>query len=293
MMALFAVGLVGGGLTISGMHRAGAYPAPVPEKSKQGDATKTLPVGKGSSVARREEEKSLRETIRAYCDAFNQGDLETILAFWTEDAEHVDEFGKVLRGREALRSLLKRSLSQYKGSKLTIKVDSLRFIRHDVISEQGSVFMTAPDGAVEPGRYCALWVKQVGKWLISSVRDLPDPAPDDQPAAARLKSLAWMVGEWEEKGAKSEVRMTCKWGPNQTFLIQDFTVRRADGTELTSTQRIGWDAPRNRFARGCSTRRAASARTTGRARQHLGAEVRRRPARWPSSHVARPVEVHR
>jgi hypothetical protein len=36
--------------------------------------------------------------------------------------------------------------------------------------------------------------------------------------------------------------MSVRWGPNQTYLIQRFTTKQADGKEIQTTQRIGWDA---------------------------------------------------
>jgi hypothetical protein len=100
--------------------------------------------------------------------------------------------------------------------------------------------MTSPEGAVEPGRYAAVWVKQGGKWLINCLRDLPEAQGDEPAAAGKLKPLAWMVGEWEARDG--EVRMRCRWLPNQAFLMQEFTASRKDGEEFRATQIIGWDA---------------------------------------------------
>ena len=169
------------------------------------------------------------------------------MAGWSEDAEYTNEAGKTYRGRDAVRTLLKKSLADCKGSKQSIHVGRLRFIKPDVVSEEGTVTMTTPEGVVEPARYVALWVKQGNKWLLSSVRDLPAVEDGNVPAAcAKLKPLAWMVGEWDDKEGKGEVHMSCKWGPNQTFLIQHFTVRHDNGKDLSATQWIGWDAHNSR-----------------------------------------------
>src|SRR5262249_7257469 len=82
---------------------------------------------------------------------------------------------------------------------------------------------------------------QGGKWLLSQVRDLPSPEDDDKPpAAAQLKQLAWLVGDWE--GKSGGVKMTCKWGAGQAFLVQDYTTKQADGKEYVVTQFVGYDA---------------------------------------------------
>jgi len=246
--ALLVAALILGGLTLLGTYRAGAYPGEGPDDTKQAGGNKPRPAGTLPSAGRREEEQRLRKTIQAYCDAFNKNDLDGLMACWTEDAEYTNEAGKAYRGREMLRTLLKRALSDHKGSKQTIEVRSVRFIRPEVAVEEGRVIMTSPEGTTAPGRYSAVWVKQNGKWLVSCVRDLPEPVDEEKPAAARkLEALAWMIGEWRNKAGKDDVRMTCKWAPNQSFLLQEFTGTRADGKEVAATQRIGWDPHNQRI----------------------------------------------
>ena len=41
--------------------------------------------------------------------------------------------------------------------------------------------------------------------------------------------------------------MSVRWGPNQTYLIQRFTVKQADGKEIQTTQFIGWDPREERL----------------------------------------------
>src|SRR5262245_14258630 len=104
--------------------------------------------------------------------------------------------------------------------------------------------MRATDGSVQAGTYLAVWVKQGGKWLLSNVRDLPGSEEDEDdkaPSYARLKSLAWLVGEWTSK--RGDVKLSCKWAPNQSFIIQEYTVKQAAGKVLSLTQWIGWDGP--------------------------------------------------
>lgn len=46
------------------------------------------------------------QTIRAYFDAFNQGDAEAMLALVTEDVEHHPNQGEVRHGRDAFAAFL-------------------------------------------------------------------------------------------------------------------------------------------------------------------------------------------
>ncbi len=236
--ALLAVLLGLLALMQSGTVRVGAYQ----EVDRTTLADKPKPAGKVTPTARRAEEKELHKTAGAYSQAYNKGDLDTLAGFWTEDAEFIRESGKTYKGREAIRSLLKASLAENKGNKQSMRAASLHFVKPDVVAAEGLVTLTTPDGEVDTGRYAALWVKQGGKWLINSLRDLPDTTDEDRPTATiRLKQLAWLVGEWQERDAKGRVTMSVRWGPNQTFLIQRFTVKQADGKEIQTTQHIGWD----------------------------------------------------
>ena len=92
--------------------------------------------------------------------------------------------------------------------------------------------------------YTVLYVKRDGRWLISSVREEPDPLvrPHD-----RLKDLEWMVGEWVDEGPDSVVRVNCRWSEDENFLIRSFTVKRQGKPVMTVTQRIGWDPLARQF----------------------------------------------
>jgi uncharacterized protein (TIGR02246 family) len=189
------------------------------------------------------EQKAIRKVIDSFTAAYNKGDLDGLMASWTEDAEFASETGKVYRGKAQVRVLLKKSLASNKGAKESIRTQSIRFIKPDVAIEDGVVTLTSPDGAVDSGPYESVWVKQDGRWYISRVRDLPDRADDGRPVAyQKLKPLAWMVGEWVDKDAKDEVAMTCRWSPGQTFLYQEYPIKQSDGKIGYVWLRIGWDA---------------------------------------------------
>jgi uncharacterized protein (TIGR02246 family) len=232
-------------LMLPGTIRVGAYQ----KEDKTRADEKPKPGGKETPAARRADETTLRKTGAAFAKAFNAADLDALVGFWTDDAEFIRESGKTYNGREAIRSLLKAALAENKGSKQSVKATAVRFIKPDVASVDGEVTVTTPEGESDTGRYTSVWVKQGGKWRIRSMRDLPESLDEDKPlATARLQQLAWLVGEWQEKAAKPQVTMSVRWGPNQTFLIQRFTIKQADGTEIRTTQRIGWD-PREEMIR--------------------------------------------
>ncbi len=189
------------------------------------------------------EQKAIRARIDAFSAAYNKGDLDGVMAPWTDDAEFINEAGKSFRGKERIRVLLKKALANTKGAKQTITVRSLRFVKPDVAIEIGDASLDRKDGGNDIGKYEAVWLKLDGEWYMNRVRDLPDASEDEQPpAVTKLKALEWLVGEWVDKDGKGDVTLTCTWAPGQTFLLQEFTVKREGGKVLTVRQRIGYDA---------------------------------------------------
>src|SRR5262249_1414628 len=148
--------------------------------TREDDKTeKPRPAGR----AGKDEEAAIRKQAQAFSDAYNKGDLDALVALWTQDAEFVREDGKVIRGRAAIRDMLETGIKALKGHKQRIQVGSIRFVRPEVAIEEGLAFMRAPDGSVQSGPYLAVWVKQGGKWLLSSVRDLPGTDEDEDDKA--------------------------------------------------------------------------------------------------------------
>jgi uncharacterized protein (TIGR02246 family) len=233
--------LLAGGVVATRVPRPAAEAGQdVKRHARVGDAPRR--VARLSPEAARAEEQAIRKSVAAFTAAFNKADLDHLLSAWTGDAEFLSGSGHVYRGKAQLRTLLEKALARHKGSKQTVKVTSIRFIKPDVALEEGVVTLTSQEGAVDSGHYESLWVKAEGKWYLSRVRDLPEAMTEDRPIAYhKLGPLSWMVGEWVDKDGVGDVKLSCKWGPGQTSILQEFTVKRAGGKLLHVTQRIGWD----------------------------------------------------
>jgi conserved hypothetical protein len=113
----------------------------------------------GAADAPKNEEQAIRSAMQAYEAAFNKGDLDAVMAFWTPDAEFISDDGKATRGRDAIAAQTKRSFTEHKG--LTIKLinKSIRFPKPDVALQDGIVTMTAQDKSADTGPYTAVWAK--------------------------------------------------------------------------------------------------------------------------------------
>jgi len=195
-----------------------------------------------TSVRSPEDEAAIRKSADGYAAAFNKGDIDSIMAHWAADADFMDEAGKLHRGKDAIAALFKKGITNLKGHKLALKVVNLRLIRPDVALEDGMTVLSAPDGSSTAGRYAAVWTKTGGKWLLSSVRDLPNEAVADAGNQARLKELEWLVGDWQPEDKAGVVTVSCKWVLNKNYLQLDFTVKTKDGESLTVQQMVGYDA---------------------------------------------------
>lgn len=195
----------------------------------------------------KDDEQTIRKSAEAYSAAYNKGDVEGIMAQWSADAEYVDEAGKVTRGRAAIAANMKKSIEAHKGYKLKLTVQSLRFLKPDVALEDGLASLIHGHGSAETGRYLAVWTKTDGKWLLSSVRDLGGDGDTTTGAhQQRLKQLDWLVGDWEFHGKDIEVHISCRWAENQSFLLQEYSVKHADHV-FSMSQRIGWDPTRGQL----------------------------------------------
>jgi uncharacterized protein (TIGR02246 family) len=198
--------------------------------------------GRQGTPPRREDEQTIRKLAAAYAEAFNKGDLKGLTEVWAADGEYVDESGKTTQGREALAAHIRKALANRQDRKLKIQVRLVRFLKPDVALEEGTTELVDPDGQADKDRYLAIWVKNDGQWLLKSVRDLPASVDAEPPSPyERLKELDWLVGDWVGGEKPDEVTVTCRWAEGRSFLLQEFKVKRPDGTVFVASQRIGWD----------------------------------------------------
>jgi len=188
-------------------------------------------------------EQTIRETVAAFADAFNKGDMAAFSQLWAPDAEYINEAGTATHGREAIATLFKRYLEAHKGARISLKVTSIRPLSENVALQDGTSALHESGGTTDEGRYAAIWVKTDGKWRLRSARDLPSDSSNAS-ASSPLKELKWLVGNWEaEKGALNlSVRQTL----NQSFLAVDYKIKAGDG-EMTVMQLVGFDPLTNQI----------------------------------------------
>jgi uncharacterized protein (TIGR02246 family) len=198
-----------------------------------------IAVGLGQTRAE-DEKRAIQAAVDAYTAAFNKRNLDSLLAYFAADADYLDQEGKQHTGKADLADFFKRSLDDLKGQKLKTTITSLHFVRPDVAIADGKVDFTAPDGASDSGRFTAVWTKTDGKWLLSSVHDLPEP-PAASEDAAQLQQLGWLVGDWTHEDPTFSVQVSGRWTLNKRFLLVEYIAKGKGNDDLTVMQYFGWD----------------------------------------------------
>jgi uncharacterized protein (TIGR02246 family) len=185
----------------------------------------------------------IRKVNADYAAAMTAGEIDAIMAFWAADADYIDEAGKQTSGNDKIAALFKKAAPESKGSKVNMRIHSLRFLRPEICLEDGTVERTMPTGTKETNRFAIVWTKTGGKWQISSVRDLPTDVTDlPSVAAAHLSDLGWLVGEWVDDSPKADVNVKVAWGTNKAFLLMEYVIKRDGADPLEVNVRVGWDA---------------------------------------------------
>jgi uncharacterized protein (TIGR02246 family) len=199
-----------------------------------------------AQTSTKQDEDAIRQCATKYADAFNKGDLDTLVSMYTKDAIYDDGDGVVITGREEIRKKLKENFDESPGAKMTLDIKAIRFARGRGI-ETGMATITPTKGDPETVPYRATHQKQPdGKWLMSSVG--PDAPGDDAAGAGPLADLTWMLGSWKDAEADLDITCDCSWTANHHFLLRSFVMHDKDAPEMKITEVIGWD-PVNRTVR--------------------------------------------
>ena len=183
---------------------------------------------------------AIEKAVQSYTAAFNNSDAEALAAHWGPEAVYVNpRTGRQVEGREAIATEFEALLQERNDTKLSVDVESIRFLSPTVAVEQGKAVLVSPDGKPEENLYTAIHVKRDGKWLLDRISE------EDTPVVLsnyeRIKELEWMIGSWVDGDNQDRVETTCKWTRNRNFITRSFTVAVQDRIEMAGMQIIGWD----------------------------------------------------
>lgn len=195
-------------------------------------------VGTGQA-ADKPDASAIRDSAKAYVEAFDAGDAKAVAAMFTEDASLVDESGQPIKGREAIEKAYREHFRRNPGIRVNVEVTSIDFPADTVAVEDGITSSVTKLGVWSgPTRYTAVHVLSDGKWPMSNVHELPVPeVADENP----LADLQWLVGKWRNKTDKTTIRTEIKWLTGGRFLQRDFKVDEDGVTTRSGVQIIGWN----------------------------------------------------
>lgn len=186
------------------------------------------------------DESGLRKRAEEFAAAFDKGDAKAVVAFFTEDADYVDQVGHAVKGRKQLEKMYAKIFDGQKGSKLAITVTASKLVKPELAIEDGITAVSPADGGVPSvARFSAILVKQDGQWFLESVRDSVAHPPSDH---EHLEDLEWLVGDWAAGAEKGEsTRASYSWAENQNFLTSTFAVMVNGVPVAGGTQWIAYD----------------------------------------------------
>src|SRR3954469_14307630 len=82
-------------------------------------------------------EDAIRKSAKDFTDAYDHADAAAIAAQWTKDGEY--SIGRdTVKGRDAIAKLYTGFFKVHAGSKMTVKIDSIRVLAPTVALEKGT-----------------------------------------------------------------------------------------------------------------------------------------------------------
>ena len=230
--------VVGGLLALTGRAVAADDSTP---SGKSSSAAKADPL---KTAASEKQEAAIRELVAAFVKAYNAHDTKALVELFLPEAQIVNLDDKTIQGRGEIEDLFAGVFAESPETKIEVAIDSIRFIGTALAIETGSTkTIRAAGDSVERGRYIVLHVLRDGKWSMGLVRDMPvEPTHREH-----LQSMTWLVGDWIDESREGVVRTSCRWSDNNSFLLQEITVRQSGRDTMKISQRIGWDPLTKRF----------------------------------------------
>lgn len=182
-----------------------------------------------------DDEAAIRQAVKSYVAAFNEGDAEALAAMWSLDAVYENPFsGDQVVGREAIEQQFVGIFAEQEGVKLQATTDAIQFVSPGVAVEHGTATVIHADQEPAESAYTAIYVKRDGQWLLDRVTE--EDVPVVRSNYEHLQDLQWMIGTWVDQDEQARVETTCQWTKNRNFMTRTFTLAVRDRTEIAGMQ---------------------------------------------------------
>ena len=183
--------------------------------------------GQQAAGGKDKDQEAIQQSSKAFARAFARGDAKALAALWTEQGEHHDADGTLVRGRAALEKAFRTLFEENPKAKIEVLTESIRFLGPDLAIEEGILRReSAPNELASTTLYSAIHHREGAGWKVAVSREWG--AGED-----RLEDLAWLVGKWQGKVKDEETTLTIAKDPKKPLLVGKFT-RKAKGKVVGS-----------------------------------------------------------
>jgi uncharacterized protein (TIGR02246 family) len=125
-------------------------------------------------INRNLDQQLIRKTEASYDSAWQQGNIESLMVCFTDDAILISPRGDTASGKEQIRKLFTDFLGREgKSTKHTSRITRISFVTDDVAVVDGEAFIEGAENlsaAVVHHRFIDVLVRKGNTWLISQIR---------------------------------------------------------------------------------------------------------------------------
>lgn len=187
------------------------------------------------------DEKSIRNLVQSYQEAYNQQDAAKLTAQWSSDVTYINPVtGESAKGREAIEKLFREKFARGEKRHLEITIKNITFPDVDEAIEKGVMKMTLDDQPEQQIAYQADYVRENGKWLVKAIKEIELQEPSSH--FEQLQDLAWMVGKWEDSDDNVDILFDNQWDKYKNFITQHFKMKIYGQDDIEGKQIIAWDS---------------------------------------------------
>ncbi len=189
-----------------------------------------------------ENDDAVRSILMGLEQAFTSKSAENAGAFFSDDAQFIDQAGDEIRGRKALQERFDQLFKSASKPVIGIHPQQVTFLAENVVLVTGEVSHKHDGDFAPASRFSMVMVKQEKRWLI---KEITETAIQSAQSESHLQELSWLIGHWLVEKTDAGVELSVEWAPGKKFITSKTTLRKNGRQPEIDTQVIGWDPQHN------------------------------------------------
>lgn len=186
------------------------------------------------------DKKAIQNIVQGYQEGYNQQNAAKLTAEWSSDATYSNPVtGDTAEGKEAIQKLFEKKFAEGKKRHIKVTVKSIEFPSPNEAIENGVMEVVIDDQPTQQVAYQTEYVKENGKWLIKDMGEIE--LQESSSHFEELKSLAWLVGKWEDSDDNVDILFDNQWDQYKNFITQHFKMKIYGQDDFEGKQIIAWD----------------------------------------------------